>query len=205
MKILLHICCANCAAYPAMTLRNEGHVLSGFWFNPNIQPFGEYSLRLNSLKKFADTLHVDLLCQEDYRPETFFKIFDSAWKGSENEVLHDTFPGFPERCRSCYRLRLEKTAREAAKNGYDAFSTTLLISPYQNIEWISQTGNECADRYNVMFYQRDFRPYFRESLARAKDLGMYRQNYCGCVFSREERKRKQKAAGVPQRIISRKK
>jgi predicted adenine nucleotide alpha hydrolase (AANH) superfamily ATPase len=190
MKILLHMCCSNCAVYPARILRNEGNSLTGFWFNPNIHPVRENALRLNSLKVLADRWHIDMLYDTDYRPETFFEIFNMTLKDAEHAVLNDSFPGYPERCRSCYRLRLEKTADAARKQGFDAFSTTLLISPYQNFEWISECGNEISEKYDVLFYQRDFRPYFRESLAAAKELGLYRQKYCGCVFSKEEREKK---------------
>lgn len=191
MKILLHICCSNCAVYPFRILQAEGHNFTGFWFNPNIHPYQEYKLRLDSLKKLTDIWHIDTFYIEDYKPQDYFKMF----KGLPDTDSLNTFEkggqgGITERCRSCYRLRLEKTAKEAQKHGFDAFSTTLLISPYQDFEQIVIIGKELADKYNVLFYFRDFRPHFRDSKALAKELGLYRQKYCGCIFSREERNRK---------------
>jgi predicted adenine nucleotide alpha hydrolase (AANH) superfamily ATPase len=87
----------------------------------------------------------------------------------------------------CYKLRLEKTAEEAKRQGFNAFSTTLLISPYQNFGQIVTIAKELEDKHNVSFYLRDFRPHFRASKAFARELGLYRQKYCGCIYSREER------------------
>lgn len=171
MKILLHICCSNCAIHPFKILKTEGHNFTGFWFNPNIHPFEEHKSRFDSLRELADKWLVDMLYTGRYKPEEFFRIISPS----------------PERCKSCYRLRLEKTAQEASKQGFDAFSTTLLISPYQDFEQLTATGRELADKYNLSFYLRDFRPYFRDSMSSAKELGLYRQKYCGCIFSREEK------------------
>jgi len=171
MKILMHICCANCSIYPVKFMQQEGHSLTGLWFNPNIHPYEEYKLRLDSLKDFVAKCNVDML-YEEYEPLKFFKMFNNP----------ETFSA-PQRCGSCYRLRLEKTAKEAVKHGFDAFSTTLLISPYQDFEVISLIGNESADKYGVPFYLKDFRPHFREAMASSKKLGLYRQKYCGCVYS----------------------
>src|SRR4030067_519220 len=95
--------------------------------------------------------------------------------------------GIKERCKSCYRLRLGKTAEEAQRQGFDAFSTTLMISPYQDFEQIISIGKELAEKHNVIFYFRDFRQYFREAMAYAKEMGLYRQKYCGGIYSREEK------------------
>lgn len=184
MNILLHICCSNCAIYPVKTLREEGHSLIGLWFNPNIHPYEEYKLRLDSLRRLSDKWCIDMIHTEDYTPLDFFKMFNSA----NPEVLSEFIPPSPERCKSCYRLRLEKTAEVASKHSFDAFTTTFLISPYQNFEQITKIGNEFADKYSIPFYHRDFRPYFRESMAIAKEIGLYRQKYCGCIYSREERR-----------------
>ena len=173
MKILLHICCSSCALYPVKIIREEGHDFAGFWFNPNIQPYEEYELRLNSLKALADRWHIDMICAEE----------DSGGMGGFSAKR-------PERCKSCYKMRLGKTAEEAQRQGFDAFSTTLLISPYQDFEQIISIGSELAEKHNVIFYFRDFRQYFREAMAYAKEMGLYRQKYCGCIYSREERFRK---------------
>lgn len=199
MKLLLHICCANCAIYPAKTLREEGHNLTGFWFNPNIHPYQEYKLRLDSLKGLADRWLIDMYYLEEYKPTDFFKLqsnfpanMSNASVGNSSDTT--SFPQSPERCKSCYRLRLKKTAEEASKQGFDAFTTTLLISPYQNFEQITTIGNEFADKYNISFYLRDFRPHFRKPVVIAKELGLYRQKYCGCIYSREERKKENKSS-----------
>lgn len=183
MRILLHICCSNCAIYPVKTLRGKGYNLTGFWFNPNIQPYQEYKLRLDSLKDLTNRWRFDMIYMDEYAEgHALFKMDEITTE------LHE-IPKYPERCKSCYRLRLEKTAEQAQKQGFDAFSTTLLISPYQDFEQIVTIGRELADKYNVLFYLRDYRQYFREAMAYAKEFGLYRQKYCGCIYSREERKR----------------
>jgi predicted adenine nucleotide alpha hydrolase (AANH) superfamily ATPase len=176
MNILFHICCSNCTLYPVQLLRSEGHDLKGFWYNPNIHPFEEYKLRLDSLKKLSDAWLIDIFYDEEYKPDEFFSLFTA-----------ESVPPPPERCRACYLLRLEKTAARAHDDGFEAFSTSLLISPYQDFDQIADTGKKLADKYNVMFYEKDFRSYFKETMTYAKELGLYRQKYCGCLFSKQER------------------
>jgi hypothetical protein len=195
MKILLHICCSNCALYPFKLFRSGGHDFTGFWFNPNIHPLEEYSARLESLKKISNDWRIDMHYIEEFKPEEYFNMFNikdpdkligsSSSNGSSGSLI----PPAPDRCRSCYKLRLEKTAEQAKNKGFDAFSTTLLISPYQDFEELAKTGNALAEKYNVQFHLEDFRPYFRDAMNLSKELGLYRQNYCGCIFSREERKK----------------
>ncbi len=189
MNILLHICCSNCALYPVKTMRADRHELTGFWFNPNIHPDNEHKSRLDSLITLADKWHIDMVYDDAYKPEEYFNLFNNNKSNGENHV---TIPPSPERCISCYRLRLEKTAKEAQKQGFDAFTTTLLISPYQDFEQISSTGKELEDRYNIEFYLQDFRPHFRDAMALSKELGLYRQKYCGCFMSEQERNEKKK-------------
>jgi predicted adenine nucleotide alpha hydrolase (AANH) superfamily ATPase len=184
MKILLHICCGNCAISPVQMMQGEGHTITGFWFNPNIHPYKEYRSRLDSLKLLSEDRCIDMHVYDGYEPASFFSMFP------------EPAPPFPERCTSCYTLRLEKTAWEAAQGGFDAFSTTLLISPYQGFDQISYVGNRFAEKYNVAFYLRDFRPHFRQSLSVAQSLGLYRQKYCGCIFSREERLKKNQESKI---------
>lgn len=188
MKILLHICCGNCAAYPFKLLKEEGHDYAGFWFNPNIHPYEEYSLRLDALKELAKKWAIDMHYTEDYNPAEYFRMFGIEDLSRADRLEADKDVEKVDRCKLCYELRLKKTAQEARQNGFDAFSTTLLISPYQDFEEITATGKELADKYNILFYLKDFRPYFRESQAMGKEIGLYRQKYCGCVFSREERR-----------------
>ncbi len=171
MKILFHVCCSNCALYSIRILQAEGHDLTGFWYNPNIHPLEEYGFRLDSLKKLSADWQVKVLYNEEYNTEEFFEHVSPS----------------PERCRACYALRLEKTAAKARDEGFEAFSTTLLISPYQDFDQIAITGQRFAEEYSVTFYLKDLRPYFRESMNLARKLGFYRQKYCGCIYSKEEK------------------
>ncbi len=189
MKTLLHICCSNCALYPIKTFKSDGHDLTGFWFNPNIHPHDEYRSRLNSVKKLATQWHTNVHYIDKYTPEDYFKMLDIA---DPNASGISDIPPFPERCASCYMLRLERTARHAKENGFDAFSTTLLISPYQDFEKIAATGKELEKRYNVEFHLKDFRSFFRDAMTLSKELGLYRQKYCGCIYSKKEREKKGK-------------
>jgi len=185
MKILIHICCGNCALYPFKLLRDEGHDLTGYWYNPNIQPYKEYRSRLDSLKKLSDEWHIDIFYNEEYRPSEFLNKFKFDDAAGVNGLDH--IPPPPERCKFCYTLRLEKAAAKARDEGFEAFSTTLLISPYQDFEHINAIGRELAGKYKLDFYVRDFRPYFRDAMSLARNLGLYRQKYCGCLFSKQER------------------
>lgn len=192
MKILLHICCSNCALYPVKIMRSEGHDFTGFWYNPNIQPFDEYKLRLDSLKSLSGQWHIEMLYDDEYKPGDYLQLFSNNDSNSPDGSISRNsleIPPFPERCRSCYLLRLEKTAEQAQKLGYDAFTTTLLISPYQDFKQITSTGKALAEKYNVNYYSNDFRPYYRKAMNLSKELGLYRQKYCGCIFSSYERTR----------------
>jgi len=183
----MHICCSNCALYPVKILRSDDHELAGFWFNPNIHPSDEYQLRLDSLKDLSAKWHIEMMYEEEYKPEEYFKLFDDDRLNCSNTLNEKAIPAFPDRCRSCYLLRLEKTAEQAKKQGFDAFTTTLLISPYQDFEQITETGKHLEEKYNVNFYLKDFRPSFRDAMSLSKEMGLYRQKYCGCIFSRYER------------------
>jgi predicted adenine nucleotide alpha hydrolase (AANH) superfamily ATPase len=175
MKIMLHTCCAPCSIECVAALREEGIPPDLFWYNPNIHPFTEYKARRDTLAAFAEAEGLGLLTEDDYGLREFIA-----------GAVPDGGAGGP-RCAFCYRLRLEKTARTAAEKGYGAFSTTLLISPYQNHELVRSTGGELAGRYGLEFLYRDFRPRFRKGQAGARERGFYMQKYCGCVFSEEER------------------
>ncbi len=168
----MHICCANCALYPFMHLDKKGLSIKGLWFNPNIHPEEEYSLRLNSLKLLQGLWRLDI----DYVDRYGLSEYLSALDGHEGI-----------RCEACYRMRLGETASRARKSGYDAFSTTLLVSPYQKHELIVETGRKLQEEYGVEFFYEDFRPGYRESLKISRELGLYRQRYCGCIYSRQER------------------
>jgi predicted adenine nucleotide alpha hydrolase (AANH) superfamily ATPase len=174
MKLLFHACCAPCSTACFLGLKDEGLAAGLFWYNPNIHPFTEYQARKNSIVKFAAENAVNLDMDDEYGLRLFLKT-----------VGTDPRPG--DRCGICYTLRLEKTARVAAANNYNAFSTTLLCSPYQNHDAIRAAGEAAASDAGVQFFYRDFRPWFMEGQRIARDGGSYIQKYCGCVFSEEER------------------
>ncbi len=172
-KTLLHICCGPCATFTVSTLREAGAVLTGYWYNPNVHPFSEHERRRESLARFAELVDLPMIWHAGYEMTAFFH----AIHGQEQ---------FGVRCLACYRLRLESTARTAAQEGFDAFSTTLLISPYQNIETIRLIGDELAATYGVSFYWENLRRGFREQHQLAQEYDLYRQHYCGCVYSEWE-------------------
>ena len=174
MKLLLHTCCAPCSVYCIKSLRQEGIEPTVFWFNPNIHPYTEYKARRDTLRQYTSSIGVQAIFEENYGLREFCK-----------NVVDD----LNNRCvKYCYRIRLEQTAKYAKENGYDTFSTTLLISPYQNHEALKKIGEEMAEKYGLEFLYRDFRPGFRQGQAEARELGLYMQKYCGCIFSEESSK-----------------
>ena len=174
MKLLFHCCCAPCATACIDSLAAEGITPALYWYNPNIHPFAEYHRRLDALYSLASIKGLPLETAGEYGLRFFLQSI-----GGTTET--------PDRCEICYRLRLEQTAARAAEQGFDAFSSSLLISPYQRHETISRLGGELAARYGVEFLYRDFRPLFRQGQSRARALGLYMQKYCGCIFSADER------------------
>ncbi len=175
-KVLLHCCCAPCSLSCIEPLRNENIEPVAFWYNPNIHPFKEYESRRDCLVEYAKTIGMQLLVKEDYGLREFVK---------------NVADNINARCVYCYEHRLEETARFAKENGFEYFTTTLLSSLYQNHEKIKEAGLGFAQKYGVRFLYRDFRPNFRQGNAKAKELGFYMQKYCGCVFSEEDRYKKQ--------------
>lgn len=172
MKTLLHICCAPCANQCIDVLRAGGCELTGFWYNPNIHPFTEYRARRNCLREYAASVELPLLERDEYALRPFVRTVAEDIGG---------------RCVKCYEMRLYGAAQMAAEGGFDAFTSSLFISPYQNHELMREVAERAATEYGVRFLYRDFRPYFRAGQERARELGMYIQKYCGCVFSEEER------------------
>lgn len=171
-KVLLHTCCAPCSVSCIRQLRGEGIEPVSYWYNPNIHPYMEYKARRDTLMAYAPSVGVELVVQEDYGLRDFCRAVAA-------DIDH--------RCGKCYAMRLEQTARYAAENGFESFTTTLLVSPYQNHELLAETARRMAEVYGVQFLYRDFRPGFREGQQEARELGLYLQKYCGCVFSEEER------------------
>ena len=172
MKTLLHICCAPCANMPIEVLRTDGIEVAGYWYNPNIHPFTEYRSRRNCVQDYAKAIQLPLILKDEYGLRPFVR-----------EVADD----IEGRCVKCYEMRLFDTARQAAEGGFDSFTSSLFISPYQNHELMREVAERAAKEYNVDFLYRDFRPYFKEGQERARELEMYIQKFCGCVFSEQER------------------
>jgi predicted adenine nucleotide alpha hydrolase (AANH) superfamily ATPase len=176
MRILLHTCCAPCATYPIRALTADSHQVVAYFHNPNIHPVTEFAHRLAAFLKLAETWNTDHIVDREYGLAHFMRCVD----GIEFDA---------RRCARCYALRLGAAAERAAAEGLDAFTTTLLVSPYQKHEWIVHAGEAAAEQHGVRFHYRDFRDGFPQTREMAKALGLYRQKYCGCVFSEEERYR----------------
>ena len=172
MKLLLHTCCAPCSVYCIEELQKENIDITSYFYNPNIHPFTEYSSRLNCLIEFNKQKNIPLIIEHNY---------------GLNEFCLNVINKLDNRCGYCYLVRLEKAALYAKENGYDAFSTTLLISPYQKHDLLKKTGEMLAKKYDIKFLYKDFRPGFRYGQNKARELGLYMQKYCGCIFSEEER------------------
>lgn len=178
-KLLLHSCCAPCLIAPYQELKAEAVNVSVLWYNPNIHPVTEYRQRLQTLKDFAEREGFPLIVKDDYGLRDFVKAVVDR---------------LDSRCGHCYRLRLETAAKTASENGFDAFSSTLFYSKYQNHELLKEIAEEMAAKYQVSFFYRDWRELWDEGTRLSREAGMYRQKYCGCVFSEEERYLKRKQA-----------
>lgn len=172
-RLLLHICCGPCATFTVRYLRERGAEVTGYWYNPNIHPYSEYLKRREALAQYAQEIGLPILWGAPYDAVEFFR----------RVAGHEAFG---ERCALCYRLRLEGTARAAAEGGFDLFSTTLLISPYQNLPIIRALGEELSHAYGVAFYFENLRRGFAEHHRLAEAHGLYRQRYCGCLYSEWE-------------------
>ena len=171
-SMLLHCCCGPCTTYTVKWLREHDFEVTGFWYNPNIHPFTEHQKRLESMRDLAERSKFPLIIAEGYDMVKYFR----AVVGHEGN-----------RCPDCYRLRLERIAQVAHEKGFDAFTTTLLISLYQDQELLQEIGKEVGKQVGVEFYYHDFREGFRQSHQMARELDLYRQKYCGCVYSEWER------------------
>ncbi len=181
MKLLLHICCAPCSTAAVEAWRQEGVRVTGTFFNPNIHPFAEHSLRWQTLLSCAGAMGLPLMGGPEYDITGWLRRL----KGGGQR---------PERCRICISQRLGHTARLAAGSGFGAFSTTLLVSPYQEHEIIREEGEKAAEAAGVRFAYRDLRARYRRSIELSREAGLYRQKYCGCIYSDAEA-----AAGRRQR------
>ena len=171
-KLLVHVCCAHCAAYTVNHWREQGYEVSGLWYNPNIHPYTEHEQRLNAMKALSERLKFPLILSGGYDIIDYFR----------RVVGHEA-----ERCRYCFQMRLSRTADVARKQNFSAFTTTLLISPHQKHELIREIGTSIAGETGIEFLYTDLRQRYSDSRHITKPLDLYRQQYCGCVYSEWER------------------
>jgi len=172
MKLLLHVCCAPCTTYTLDKLREKDIDVTGYFFNPNIHPYREFRKRLATLRDFSTKKNFKITLETEYGLTEYLR----------KVVFHEK-----ERCPICYSMRLEKTAIQAEETGADAFTSTLLYSRYQNHAVIKTIGQKLANKYGVEFYYEDFREGWQDGIDSAIAMDLYRQPYCGCIYSEQER------------------
>ena len=175
-SLLLHSCCAPCSSHTILLLKKHFDI-TVYYSNDNIYPYEEYDKRLSEQIDFC--IKHDIKVINDYNSKDFYdaiKGYESLGEGSQ-------------RCYNCYKLRLEKTAKFAKQNSFEYFSTTLSISPYKNSKWINEIGYSLENKYNVKYLYSDFKKEngYQNSIKLSKEYGLYRQDYCGCVFSIQEK------------------
>lgn len=180
-KLLIHSCCAPCSSY-VLEYLSEYFAITVYYYNPNIYPEEEYLRRVKEQEHLIASMPLKnpvLFIQGRYNPKEYYDLV----KGHEND------PEGGERCFLCYRLRLEEAAKVAYDGGFDYFTTTLSISPYKNAGKLNEIGEEVAARYGVKFLPSDFkkRNGYKRSIELSKEYGLYRQDYCGCVYSKRAR------------------
>lgn len=178
--LLLHSCCAPCSSYVIEYL-SKYFKITVFYYNPNISPDNEYRYRANEQKRLIESMPLENpveFLEGEYNPADFFE----ASKGLENE------PEGGARCAKCFNLRLSKTAETAQQGNYDYFTTTLTISPLKNAQLINNIGKELSKKYNVPYLLSDFKKKngYKRSIVLSNEYNLYRQNYCGCVFSKND-------------------
>jgi hypothetical protein len=172
MKLLLHVCCAPCSIVPIDRLRGAGHELTGFWFNPNVHPWTEHEKRRETVEAYAGRVNLPVIWRPGYEMNEYLR----------QVVFHED-----DRCRFCFRMRMFAAAEAARQGGLDAFTTTLLYSKYQKHDLLAEVAEAVSREIGVPFHYEDFRPWWSEGVQRSREMGMYRQKYCGCVYSEWER------------------
>jgi predicted adenine nucleotide alpha hydrolase (AANH) superfamily ATPase len=172
MKILLHTCCGPCSIYPVKKLRENNYDVMGFFYKNNIHPYTECLKRQQALEGYADKIELKVIYQDEYDLEGFLQKIIFREKN---------------RCNVCYHERLLTTALIAKKGKFDYFSTTLLYSKFQKHELIKSLGESIGESIGIPFYYEDFRAGWKEGIETSKQLEMYRQQYCGCIYSEKER------------------
>lgn len=172
-KVLMHICCGPCACYPVKDLDLNGFKITGYWYNPNIHGYSEQNKRLFTFVYFASKIKNFSIIEDNYEPEVWFKNQKNYSK--------------KYRCHICYDIRLNKTAQKAKEKGFNSFTTTLLYSRFQDHDAVKNIGKKASKKYGINFFYKDFRSGWKEGVAESKNMGLYRQQYCGCIFSEVER------------------
>ena len=172
MKVLMHICCAPCGIYPLKSMKTGGLDVMGFFYRHNIHPYSECLKRQETLENYARQMEMRLIIQEGYDLEGFI----------QNVVYREK-----DRCSYCYHDRLRTTALLAKRGKFDYFSTTLLYSKFQKHDMLKSIGESIAKSTGVPFFYEDFRSGWKEGVETSRNLGMYRQQYCGCIYSEKER------------------
>ncbi len=172
MKILLHICCAPCGIYPIKNLLKNGFDLTGFFYRHNIHPYTECVRRQEAVQAYSEKIGLRVIYQKDYDLEGFLR----------NVVFRES-----ERCGYCYHDRLRTTALIAKRGRFDYFTSTLLYSRFQNHKMIKSIGESVGKSVGIPFYYEDFRIGWKKGIEESKQLGLYRQQYCGCIYSEKER------------------
>ncbi len=171
-SVLVHCCCAHCTAYTVDYWRQEEYEVSALWYNPNIHPYMEHQHRLEAMQSLAQEVNLPLITTEGYDIVDYFR----------QVAGHE-----PQRCQYCFRLRLLKTAETAHQAGFNAFTTSLLISPHQKHDLLGEIGNKLVEEKGIDFLYADLRKHYSDSRHMTKGLNLYRQQYCGCVYSEWER------------------
>ncbi|MEI7474209.1 MAG: epoxyqueuosine reductase QueH [bacterium] len=173
-KILVHSCCAPCSTYPYKKLSDEGFLVKGYFYNPNIFPVEEYNRRLNEFKEYMNKNDIDYYIQD----ANFLE-----WEDLTLSLKNEKEGG--ERCTLCFKIRLELAAIFAKSNGFDAFTTVLTVSPHKNSRIINEIGSEFAKKHDIAFIEENFKKQegFKKSLIISKENNLYRQSYCGCKYS----------------------
>lgn len=188
-NILLHVCCGPCSLMPVIHLREEGLAVTAYFFNPNIHPEDEYLRRREAMRQVSERMDVPTVWEPEAAGDAENAVNPAAWVAAPGM---DAAEGV--RCRGCYRVRMEATARLVRARGFDAFCTSLLYSRHQHHADIVAEAERAARNGSAVFLYRDFRPYWRDGITLSKEMGLYRQKWCGCILSKGEAERQRAAA-----------
>jgi len=172
MTVLLHICCGPCAVYPLEVMKREGIRVQGYFYNPNIHPYKEFRRRLGAVEHLASKLNLQVEYHREYGLRDYLR----------KVVFHEE-----SRCTICYDMRLRQAVEQAKKMKADAFTSTLLYSRYQYHELIRHTAEQLAEQHKIPFFYHDFREGWQQGIEISREMDLYRQSYCGCIYSEQER------------------